>query len=52
MAKIFIAVLVTCIAMIVVFQIIDPNINNQTTAALVTTSTSKNANTLSVTITG
>lgn len=52
MAKIFAAVLVTAIIMIVVFQFIDPNVTAPLSGEAATTLTTGSANSLSVSISG
>lgn len=53
MIKIFAAVLVTCVVLIVVFQIVDPNVESSgTTTTLVDSNSSTDSNTISVTIQG
>ena len=52
MVKVFAAVLVTAVIMIVVFQFIDPNVSNPGTGANATTLVSSSGNTISVAISG
>lgn len=52
MVKIFAAVLITAVVMIVVFQFIDPNVSNPLSGSTSTTLVSNNANSISVSISG
>ena len=52
MVKVFAAVLVTAVIMIVVFQFIDPNVSNPLGADTATTLVSGSSNSISVSITG
>lgn len=52
MVKVFAAVLITAVIMIVVFQFIDPNVSSTVVNGVETTLVANNANSISVSITG